>query len=113
MQVTMSEETLATLPSEQAEVILNTPAWATAGYALAVWFGALGSLLLVLKRKIATPLLIISLVGIVIQQYHSFFVIDALEIYGASAAILPLIVLIIGLYLPWLSRTATAKGWLK
>ena len=113
MQVTMSEEALAALPPEQAEVMMNTPAWATAGYALAVWFGALGSLFLILKRKIATPILIISLVGIVIQQYHSFFVIDGIEIYGATAAVFPLIVLAVGLYLPYLSRSATAKGWLR
>jgi len=113
IQVTMSEEAMAALPPEQAEVMMNTPAWATAGYALAVWFGALGTLMLILKRKLATPILVVSLIGIVIQQYHSFFVIDAVEIYGATAAIFPMIVLIVGLYLPWLSRSATAKGWLK
>ena len=113
IQVTMSDETLATLPPEQVEVLQNTPAWATAGYALAVWAGALGTLMLILKKKLATPLLLLSLIGIVIQQYHSFFVIDAVAIYGAEAAILPVVVLAVGLYLPWFSRSATAKGWIR
>ena len=45
MQVTMSPETLAALPDAQRQLYENTPAWATAAFAIAVSGGALGCLL--------------------------------------------------------------------
>ena len=48
MQVTMSPETLAALPQEQRQLYESTPAWATAAFAVAVNFGALGCVLLLL-----------------------------------------------------------------
>ena len=52
MQVTMSPEVMAALPEEQREMYENIPSWAMAAFAIAVHGGALGCLLLILKKKI-------------------------------------------------------------
>ena len=88
------------------------PTWATAAFAVAVWGGALGTLALILKKAWALPVLAASLIGIVVQMYHSMFVSSAMEVYGPGKFIMPIMVLAIGFYLVWLARSAKAKGWI-
>lgn len=110
--VMMTPEALAALPADQQALITATPAWATAAFATAVWGGALGSLLLLLRKKWATPVLIISFVGIVVQMIHAFFMANSIEVYGPGGMIMPAMVLIIGAWLIWYAKGAEKKGWI-
>lgn len=112
-QVTMSPEAMQALPENERMLYENTPSWATGAFALAVWGGALGSMLLLLRRKLATPILIISLVGIAVQVFHAFFMSNSIDVYGPGGMVMPLMVAIIAVYLVWLSKKATANGWMK
>jgi len=73
MQITMTPEALAALPDAQRQVYKNTPEWATAAFAIAVNGGVLGCLLLLLKRNLAGLFLQLSLAGVLVQMFHSFF----------------------------------------
>ena len=55
-QVTMGPEALAALSGAQRQVLENTPAWATAAFAVAVHGGVLGCLLLLLKKNLGYPI---------------------------------------------------------
>ena len=112
-QVTMTPEALQALPDNERALYDSVPTWATAAFAFAVWGGALGSLLLLLRRSLATIVLIVSFVGIVVQMYHSFFISNSIEVYGPGGMIMPVMVLLIGAGLIWYSKNASAKGWLK
>ena len=111
-RVTMSPEAFAALPADQQAYLESTPIWATAAFAFAVWGGALGALALVLKKAWAYPVLIVSLLGVLVQMVHSFFIAKSMEVYGPGAFIMPIMVLGIGFYLVWLARSAKAKGWI-
>lgn len=111
-QVMMTPEAMELLSEEERTLIESTPAWATGAFAIAVWGGTLGCILLLMRKKFATPILVVSLIGIIVQQYYSFFMTNAMEVYGLVRAILPVMVIIIAIYLVWFSRNATAKGWL-
>ena len=110
-QVTMSPEALATLPQEQQDLFTSMPTWATVAFAVAVNFGALGSLLLVLKKNLAGLFLQLSLAGILIQNVHGFFMTNALEVYGNKALVMPVIVILIAIYLVYLAAKAKRMGW--
>ena len=110
-QVTMSPESLAALPDEQRRIIENTPVWATAAFAVAVNFGALGCLLLVLKKNLAGLFLQLSLAGVVVQMFHSFFMTKSFEIYGPGGLVMPVMVLVIAIYLVTLAAKAKAHRW--
>lgn len=112
-QVTMSPEALLALPENERALYEGVPAWATGAFALSVWGGALGSALLLLRRKLSTSVLIISLVGIVVQMYHSFFISNSIEVYGPGGMVMPIMILLIAIFLIWLSRRASALNWLK
>jgi len=111
MQVTMSSETLNLLPDAQRQLYENTPAWATAAFAIAVNGGALGCLLLVLKRNLAGLFLQLSLAGVLVQMFHSFFMSKNFEVFGPGAMVMPIMVLIIAIYLVTLAAKAKNNRW--
>ncbi|MEK6781696.1 MAG: hypothetical protein AABY93_08315 [Bacteroidota bacterium] len=112
-QVTMSPEALQVLPENERTLRESLPAWYTGAFAIAVWGGALGSVLLLLRRKLATPILILSFVGIIVQMYHSLFMSNSIEVYGPGGTVMPIMVVVIGAILIWFSRKSMANGWIK
>jgi len=110
-QVTMSPEALATLPDAQRQLIENAPDWATAAFAVAVNGGALGCVLLLLKRSLAGLFLQLSLAGVLVQMYHSFFMTNSFEVFGPGGMIMPVMVIVIAIYLVWLAARAKARRW--
>ena len=112
-QVMMSPEALQALPENERALRAATPVWATSAFAIAVWGGTLGCLALLLRRKLATPILILSFVGVLVQMGHAFFMSKSFEVYGPGGMVMPIMVLVAGALLIWFSRKATEKGWLK
>ena len=108
----ITPEIIAALPEAEQKLYESTPTWATVAFALAVLGGALGTLVLALKKAISFPILVISLIGVLVQMYHSFFVIDSLAVYGPGQAIMPSLVILIAIGLVWLSNDAKNKGWI-
>lgn len=113
MQVTMTPEALQALPAEQQALYTNVPAWATAAFAVAVWGSTLGCVLLLLRKKLATPVFMIAFAGIIVQMVHSLFISKSIEVYGPGGVIMPVMVALIGAFLIWYSRKTTAMGWLQ
>ncbi len=97
---------------QQLEIIYNMPAWATAAFALAVFAGVVGSIALACRKKIAFPAYFISLLGIVIHMIYTVFMSATLEADGLTSLLMPIMVLIIGLFLNSYSKNAILKGWL-
>jgi hypothetical protein len=110
-QVTMTPEAMATLPDAQRQLYETTPAWATAAFAIAVNGGALGCLFLLLKKNLAAIFLQLSLLGVLVQMYHSFFMTKAFEVFGPGGLVMPIMVLVIAIYLVTLAAKAKARRW--
>jgi hypothetical protein len=111
-QAYMTDAFKAMYTEEQLEMISSSPSWVIAVFAIAVFGGLLGSLALLLRRKIARELFIVSLIGIIAQMYHNLFMIDSVAIYGPGAAIMPIMVLAFALFLLWFSKFSEKKSWL-
>ena len=108
----MTEEIKATLPPEQLEMMNNAPSWGVIVYGIAVFAGVLGSILLLMRKKMAIPFFAISLLAILIQMGYWIIGMDAVGKLGAQAIIMPLIVIAIGIFLYFYSKGAAKKGWL-
>ena len=109
-QVTLTPETIATFPEDQQAFFNSMPAWATAAHAIAVIGGVAGSVLLLLRKKLAVPVFVISLIGIIVHNLHVFVLARGLEIFGTAGAVLPVIVGVIAIGLVLYSRSAKARG---
>jgi hypothetical protein len=111
-QAFMTDKVLETLPKEQQILYQDVPAWVTAAFAIAVFSGTLGSLLLLLKKKIATTFFIISFLGIVGQMSYELLIDQNSESFGPMGIAMPIMIIAFGGYLIWYSRKANEHRWL-
>jgi len=96
--------------AEQIEMIANSPSWLTGAFALAVFCGLLGALCLLIKKKWAYILFIISAVMATIQHGYLF---ASGHIKDAVTAIMPMLVIVVCILLVILAKSAIAKQWIK
>ncbi len=108
-QMTMD---LSVLEDAQRAFYESIPAWATAAFAIAVFAGVAGSVGLLLKKRWAIRVLVISCIGIVVQMTHSLLLGNGLDVFGTSALILPLVTLAIGLALIGFAILSKNRAWI-
>lgn len=66
-----NHEFVTTLPETHKAIIVGRPFWATGGFAIGVFGGALGCLLLLLKKYASLYVFIVSLAGIAVTMIHT------------------------------------------
>ncbi|WP_431134188.1 hypothetical protein [Psychroserpens mesophilus] len=107
-QAFITDEAIAALPEEQqAEFLMEHPAWFTAAFALAVFCGALGCLALLIRKKWAFILFVISFIAATIQQVYLMTTVEGVN------PVMPIMIIVVCAFLVWFSKMATAKGWLR
>ncbi len=106
--VQMNADSLASFPESYRPFIEGRPAWATAAFAIAVFGGSLGCLLLLLRKSAATYLFIASLLGVIVTMVHIFGVagFSSFEIWIGV-----LMQLVVAAFLIWYLKLAERKGW--
>lgn len=108
----ISPEDLAKLPEAQQALYAARPGWAVAATALAVFGGALGSIGLLMRKRWALPVFVLSLLGILVQDFGLFVLADGASLAGPVAVVMQAVVLAVGIALILLSRKGIARGWL-
>ncbi|MEY3209528.1 MAG: hypothetical protein RIT28_9 [Pseudomonadota bacterium] len=97
---------------EQAAVYSSYPAWMTLGFAVGAFGGLVGSVLLLARRRLATPIFVASLVGYVVL-YVGDITEGVFAALGApQVAVLTAVVLIASGLLVW-SRHLSQRGLLR
>jgi hypothetical protein len=111
--VQMDPEALAAYRESERAIVESRPAWATGAFAIAVFGGALGCLLLLLRKSAAYYLFIASLLGVILTMIHT------LGIFGPSIDFSPfeifgiiLMPLVVAAFLIWYSKLAETKRWI-
>ena len=106
--VQMNADSLASFPELYRPIIEGRPAWATAAFAVAVFGGSLGCLLLLLRKSAAFYVLIASLLGVIVTMMHIFGVagFSSFEIWIGV-----LMQLVVTAFLIWYSKLVERKGW--
>ena len=112
MHLMMTPEMISKLPLDQQAAYSNVPLWSTIAFAVAVFGGTLGCILLLAKNAFATPTFALSLVAIFIQQFYNFIVINSIKMLGISAVFMPVLVIVIAFLLLYLSIKSKQQGWL-
>ncbi len=102
-----TNEMIAALPEEQqAEFLIEYPAWYTAAFALAVFCGALGCVALLIKKSWAYILFLISALGAIVQHAYLFMNVEDMSL------VMPILVFVVCLFLPWFAKNAISKNWI-
>jgi len=113
VQAFMTEQMKADYSPEQMALIESRPAWVTAAFAIAVWGGLLGCIALLIRKRWARPLLLISLLGIIAQTSYNLFATNAAEVFGqVQGLVMPLLVVVIAILLVLVAKIADRKHWI-
>jgi hypothetical protein len=108
----LSPEALRELPESQQALYAARPAWAIVATATAVFGGVLGCIGLLLRKRWAFVVLVLSLLGIIVQDFGLFVLVRGATLAGPVASAMQAIVLAVGIGLVFLSRKGIARGWL-
>lgn len=110
--VVVATGTVGQLPADQQALYAARPGWAVVGSVVAVLAGLIGCLGLMLRRRWATPLLLASLAGLVLQDVG--FVVMARSVELPAVALgMQAFVAVIAVGLVLLARLAGRRGWLR
>lgn len=113
MDAYMKDEAMAKFSEAQKEIFINQPTWLTAAYAIAVFGGTSGCVGLLLRKKWATPLFLISLIALIARTGYYFFMTNTTEVFDlVQGTILPIAVIIIAALLYIFSKIATERKWI-
>ena len=109
----MNADLVATMPETHRAIIEGRPAWATGGFALSVFGGALGGLLLLLRKSAAFYLFVASLLGTLVTMIHTIGVATSkIEFGSGEILVMILLPLVVAAFLIWYSKKAESKGWI-
>jgi putative Mn2+ efflux pump MntP len=103
----------ATLPLDQRAVMAAWPTWSVVAFAIAVCAGTAGALLLVVKRRSAQPLLLVSLVATVVNFLPYVIVPDVRDNISTNDIAVAVGILVITWTIFWFARHSAQRGWLR
>lgn len=107
----MNPDIVAAYRESERAIIETRPGWATGAFAVAVFGGTLGCLLLLLKRSAAFYFLVVSLFGVVVTMIHTLGAGIDFNI-GEILGII-LMPLVVAAFLIWYSKHTERKGWIR
>lgn len=103
----MNAEAATSMPEIYRTIVESRPAWGTAAFALAVFGGLLGCLLLLFRKSVALYVFVASVVGAAAAQIPFFGMAD----FPTEAWIGWLSQVVVGVFLVWYSRCAKTRSW--
>ncbi len=106
----MNPDVLAAYRESERAIVEGRPAWATGAFAIAVFGGALGALLLLLRKSAASYLFMASLLGVILTMIHTLGV--GIEFGLGEILGIILMPLAVAAFLIGYSKHAESKGWI-
>jgi len=114
MTVTSNQTYLGKMPADQIAYLNSLPTWLTGAWAIGVWGGLLGSLLLLMRSRHAVLAFGLSLVAAVIAMgYEMFATQQPASMTSGEMAVMPWVVLAVCAFLLWYAWTMDRKGVLR
>lgn len=113
MTQTHNEAYLEAFSEEQLAFFNGFPAWLVAFWALAVWGGVVGSLLLLLRKHAASAVFGLSFGSMLVTTVHNFGFANGAEIMGSGGMVFSAVIFAISLALVFYSRAMARSGVLR
>jgi hypothetical protein len=103
----------ASLPLDERAAHDAQPVWLISVNAVAVWAGALGALLLLLRRRLAETLLLVSLIAVTVWLAGLLLIPRLRDLLGTDDLAVAVIVSVITWTIYWFARHSRQRGWLR
>jgi len=103
----------AQMTPDQSAAFEALPTWVIGAQAVAVWVGAAGALLLVLRKKLAVPLLLVSLVAVLVWLAGLMLTTGVRENMSANDLLVAIVVVAMTWTIFWFARHSRQRQWLR
>jgi hypothetical protein len=114
MTMTANEAWMAQFTAEQIAYWESLPAWNAATWALGVWGGLVGALMLLLRSRYAVWAYAVSAFGAVVGLGYQMFMTEMpASMTEGAMAIMPWVIIIVALFQLWYSWSMEKKGALR
>jgi len=95
----------------QLEFYYGFPLWVVAAWGIAVWGGVLGSLLLLLRNRLAVHLFLASFICMIVTSIHNYALSNGLKIMGGAEALaFSAVIVVVGALLLLYARSMCRRG---
>ncbi|WP_306257827.1 hypothetical protein [Pararhizobium sp. IMCC21322] len=115
MTQTGNADYMAQFTPEQVAYFAGFPTWVNSSWAIAVWFAVAGSFLLLLRHRVAAPVLGLSLIAMIVTATHNFVMGDVQmqDVVGQGAIYFTIVLFAIALLLWVYSLKMRSNGVLR
>lgn len=112
MTHTQNAAHMAAFSTIQLEYFYNLPTWSIASWAIAVWGGVLGAILLLFGKKRCTTVFLISLISLVTTNIYSYVISNGYQVMGGELTVLalPTVIFLVAVSLYSYAKTMSNKG---
>lgn len=105
------EAVMSQFPPQQREYFESFPLWAVAFWAIWVFGGVIGSLLLLLRNRLAFPVLLASVIGAMVSNLGGLFLLGGMEVMAETGGLgLTVYPVIFAAFLAYYARAMIKKG---
>lgn len=109
-----NEAYLQAFTPEQREYFFRFPFWVVAAWGLATWGSLTGSVLLLLRRRLAVPVNGAVLVAMAVTFLHNYVLTDGLAVMGGAGPVFfTAVIVLIGVLLWLYARAMRTRGVLR
>jgi ribose/xylose/arabinose/galactoside ABC-type transport system permease subunit len=114
MTQTRNAAYMSAFPPEQLAWFYGLPVWVVAAWAIAVWGGVLGSILLLLRRRLAVPVFLASLVAMVVTTFQNWVLANAAEVFPDTfSRVFSVVIFVVTVGLYFYARAMRERGVLR
>ena len=111
--VQMNADMVASMPETHRVIIDGRPAWATGGFAIAVCGGALGCVLLLVRKLAAYKVFVASLLGVIVTMIHTLGIASStIDFNPFEIFMMILMPVVVAGLLIWYAKQVESKGWI-
>jgi len=103
----------STMPLDQRAAFEAEPIWVISANAISVWVGLAGTVMLVMRKKLAEPLLMASLAAVLVWLAGLLLVTGLRENMSANDLIVAIVVTALTWTIFWFARHSRQRGWLR
>ncbi|MEX2285402.1 MAG: hypothetical protein WEE89_23150 [Gemmatimonadota bacterium] len=105
------EAVMSRFPPQQREYFESFPLWVDAFWAIGVFGGVIGCLLLLLENRLAFHVLLASVIGTIVSTLGPLFLLGGMDVMVETNALgVTIFPIIIGAFLAYYARAMSKKG---
>ena len=106
----MNPDVLATYPESHQTIVANQTGWIAASVTVAIVGGAIGCVLLLMRKAGAVYLFYASLIGTIIVVAHTLSL--PIELSSSDIVLIIVMPVVVAALLAWYSRWTAMRGWI-